>query len=67
MATCIFFSYSQSVHAKVRDDRELYEGVPNVDSGDGIQYQSTVTAPPHHSGHAHTLHRQKGSCMLRHT
>lgn len=56
---CIYL-YSCPIHATAGDDRELYEGVPDVDSGCGCQNQSTVTAPPPHPGHAKTLHHQKG-------
>lgn len=64
-----FFSHSHALseHARVENDRELYEGVPNVDSGDGIQCQSIFTAPPHNQGHAQTLPYRKGTCMFKHT
>lgn len=52
---CIYL-YSCSVHAAAGDDRELYEGVPDVDSGCGRPDQSTVTATPPHPGLAETLY-----------
>lgn len=55
--------YSWTEHATAGDDRELYEGIPDVDSGDICPNQSIVTAPPHHPGYAQTLYNYR--CMFK--